>query len=1242
MRCLPRNAKPVTTWTNIEEAFLDVSRGIQTIAEDVSIEEQKKQIFSTRSQRERERVLYRIDDIWIKGVLERLFTVLDTKTSEHQEQVDVSLSQLSLAIQEGNGQIHPLPPDTDISQVYDKAAGRLLILGGTGAGKTTSMLQLAHALLKLAKADKRQGIPLIFNLSSWVQRQGSLDTWFVKELKRAYQVPPQIGRYWIESKQVIPLVDGLDEIDLPSRSPCIKAINLYLQENKQAPMVVCGRSSYLAETIGITIPYKVFLSPLLRQQGEEYGIYEDVQATSDRDRNEYREGKQLALVAGVNSSDESSVTVLKCAEADAVAVATQLAPVEVFCSYSHEDAAWLHKLETHLSLLQRQGLISLWHDRRISPGINWAQTIDRRLEAASVILLLVSADFVASDYCYGIEMKRALERHEAGSAWVLPILVHSVDRKHAPFAHLPVLPTDVTPIASWVDTNTAFADVTAGIRRVIVEDLPQLSASTPHTTLPKIWNVPYPRNPFFLGRDAQIAHLRVQLQARQTIAFAQPQAISGLGGIGKTQLALEYAYRYHQDYQVVLWARAESTEALVSSYVAIATHLMLPEQEAKEQDITVQAVKIWLQTHHDWLFILDNVEELALVPTFLPSNLGGHVLLTTRATATEQFAHRLEIETLCPEQGALFLLRRAALIEPFVELSWASREKRELAMRISEELGGLPLALEHAGAYLEETGTDLTSYWQIYQQHRANLLRERRELVVDHPESVVITWSLSFRRVEERNPAAAELLCVCAFLSPDAIPEEILTVGASSLGPVLASVAGDAFQLNQAIETLRAYSLVQRDLKGRSLSSHRLVQDVIQDAQKKAQRDTWAERAMLAVNAAFPDVEHGTWRQCERVLLQALTATRFIEREQIRHPQAARLLHQIGFYLKERARYQEVLPLLQCAQAIYESIDYRTQSGIRPSSVSGIQGEKQRHVIPPGGQKQERQGNRELDKPEKDSLAIRLSANLGIVQKSKMKADVLLTTVTPVETEAVLELFPGYEKVYIGKNNYYDLGQINDLQIVLVQRPYAGSSGSEGSYNSFKKAIEIYSPLCVIMVGIAFGIDSRKQNIGDILVSQYVRGYEPQRVSSEPNKKLVLEPCGERVMASTLLLGRFRAAQYSLSNIWPSKPPKVDFGLIFSGSRLVDQEDYRNELRSLAPDAIGGEMEGIGLYHVASDKKVHWIVVKGVCDWADGNKYVEKDDQQRLAARNAAMFTHYMLQRGGIDHHYTKKETIDK
>src|SRR6266496_2569771 len=117
-------------------------------------------------------------------------------------------------------------------------------------------------------------------------------------------------------------------------------------------------------------------------------------------------------------------------------------PIEVFYSYAHEDEPFRQQLEKHLSTLRLQGLITQWHDRHILAGTDWSETIDTHLENASVILLLISADFLASDYCYGIEMKRALERDAANEARVVPILVRPVDWTDAPFAHLQALPTD--------------------------------------------------------------------------------------------------------------------------------------------------------------------------------------------------------------------------------------------------------------------------------------------------------------------------------------------------------------------------------------------------------------------------------------------------------------------------------------------------------------------------------------------------------------------------------------------------------------------------------------------------------------------------------------------------------------------------------------------------------------------------------------------------------------------------------
>lgn len=146
-------------------------------------------------------------------------------------------------------------------------------------------------------------------------------------------------------------------------------------------------------------------------------------------------------------------------------------PVELFYAYAHEDEALRATLEKHLSLLHRQGVISEWSDRNITAGTDWTQAIDEHLEQASIILLLISADFLASDYCYGVEMKRALERDRAHEARVIPILLRAVDWHDAPFAHLQALPTGARPITSWANQDEAFTDVAAGIRIVVQEFL---------------------------------------------------------------------------------------------------------------------------------------------------------------------------------------------------------------------------------------------------------------------------------------------------------------------------------------------------------------------------------------------------------------------------------------------------------------------------------------------------------------------------------------------------------------------------------------------------------------------------------------------------------------------------------------------------------------------------------------------------------------------------------------------------
>jgi hypothetical protein len=143
------------------------------------------------------------------------------------------------------------------------------------------------------------------------------------------------------------------------------------------------------------------------------------------------------------------------------------APICVFFSYSHDDEPLRNELAKHLSLLERQGVISAWHDRMITAGDEWKDEIDQNLEKAQVILLLVSASFMASDYCFDIETKRAIERHNQGEARVIPILIRTCDWKSAPFAKLTALPTNWKAVTSWSNQDDAWTDVALGVRRAV-------------------------------------------------------------------------------------------------------------------------------------------------------------------------------------------------------------------------------------------------------------------------------------------------------------------------------------------------------------------------------------------------------------------------------------------------------------------------------------------------------------------------------------------------------------------------------------------------------------------------------------------------------------------------------------------------------------------------------------------------------------------------------------------------------
>src|SRR6266566_2886378 len=435
-------------------------------------------------------------------------------------------------------------------------------------------------------------------------------------------------------------------------------------------------------------------------------------------------------------------------------------------------------------------------------------------------------------------------------------------------------------------------------------------------------HVPFPRNPFFTGREEILEALHTQLGVDRTVALTQSTALHGLGGVGKTQIALEYAYRHAFEYNAVFWIEAETSESIISGLLAVAEVLQLPGRDNKDQQRVIAAVQRWLTTHSQWLFIWDNVEDLDLLNRFLPPTRTGALLITTRYQALGTLARSTDLLPMELEEGMLFLLRRARVLdteatgEQVHQLAMKMPSQYAAAVAMVTALGGLPLALDQAGAYIEETKCGLSGYLLRYEQQRMRLLERRGGPSSDHPNSVTATFLLAIEQVEREQHGAVDVLRMCALLHAEAIPEELFMAGGAYLGSELAALAADSFQFDQPIAFLENLSLVQRQPETRTLSLHRLVQVVLKEHMPEAIRRLWVRRMLRTLSQLFPSDEKtqaNYWQSCERLLPHALACLAQSEQEVGEEVLSIPLLSHVATYLSDCSRYAEAEALFQRA-----------------------------------------------------------------------------------------------------------------------------------------------------------------------------------------------------------------------------------------------------------------------------------------------------------------------------------------
>ena len=419
------------------------------------------------------------------------------------------------------------------------------------------------------------------------------------------------------------------------------------------------------------------------------------------------------------------------------------------------------------------------------------------------------------------------------------------------------------------------------------------------STSDKIWNISEERNPHFTGRDEELGQVHEALTAGKTAAL--PQIIRGSDGVGKTQMALEYAYRHASDYDGIWFLHAEEPVTLAREYAELATRLGLAVEALQSQ--VVRAVCEKLSQSERVLLIFDNAIESSTLEPYLPSGTARRVIVTTQAESWPE-GRMHAVDSLPVEVAAELLCKRTGQAD------------KQAALDVAKRLECLPLALEQAAAYCVMCAMDLDEY---------DALVARRGLAVpdkgrprQYPKVVRVTWGLAFEDVQSRCPAAAELLCLCAFLSPEAIYLRELALASKQLPKQLAAALSNPADTKDLKAALLAFSLIRADKK--TVAIHRLVSYVNRQRMTPREREQWLGAALATVNALVPSNSDDarTWATCSHWLVHALTVVNCNNADIVDAGACARILSEAAGHLWSKGDYQEAEPLYRRALAIDE------------------------------------------------------------------------------------------------------------------------------------------------------------------------------------------------------------------------------------------------------------------------------------------------------------------------------------
>jgi tetratricopeptide (TPR) repeat protein len=625
--------------------------------------------------------------------------------------------------------------------------------------------------------------------------------------------------------------------------------------------------------------------------------------------------RHATLTEEAQKLERKSVEIALQVEASKGPLGAESNSLDVFISYAGGDMQWAVWLDF---VLRDAGYATSLQEYDFTPGDSFPRAIHEALIASRIVACLLSPAYLASRWC-SEEWQTALTKRK-----LFPVRIADCN------------PDGLLTIQAYVDAvglsegeaEKRILDGLAklegrGVRPKHRPAFPNKDAASTRPAfpgkLPPIWNIPEARNPYFTGRDEMLRRLHEDLVSCEQAALTQ--AISGLGGVGKTQLALEYAYRHANEYEGVWWLRAETPATLAEDYAGLAPSLGIAV--VADQDAVIRDVRESLIRRHGILLIFDNATGADTLTPYLPVGPGNRVLVTTR----EQYwpgATTEEVPVLELGQAVRFLLDRSG------------QSDQAAAQDIANRLGCLPLALEQAAAYVARCRKSLADYAALLEARGLEVLQRGR--AYQYEQTVGTTWEMAFEKLKAENPGAVDLLYLCAFFAPEAIHLEELAGAKAHVPEALGNVLADEVALDQAKADLLGFSLIHSD--GESIHIHRLVSEVIRRRMARDERERWLRAALRVVNAIFPpdadDVR--SWPRCSIWLAHALTVVEWDEAEAADASACSNILNNVGGYLGAQASYGKAEVLFRRAVAIIErtSGPNHPSVAVRLNNLAGI------------------------------------------------------------------------------------------------------------------------------------------------------------------------------------------------------------------------------------------------------------------------------------------------------------------